>query len=83
MTTEAATTSAGASNGAMLTLKAVHTNYGRIRALQGIDLEVGRGEIVTLIGANGAGKTTTLKTVSGVRHVTSGSVVFDGKDITT
>jgi len=44
----------------MLKLTGVNTYYGRIRALQGIDLEVGKGEIVTLIGANGAGKTTTL-----------------------
>jgi branched-chain amino acid transport system ATP-binding protein len=68
-------------NGAMLTLKGVHTHYGRIRALQGIDLYVGRGEIVTLIGANGAGKTTTLKTISGLLHPRKGTVTFEGKDI--
>ena len=66
----------------LLRLKGVHTAYGRIRALQGIDLEVGRGEIVTLIGANGAGKTTTLKTISGLLHPREGSVEFDGVDIT-
>ncbi|MEA2676798.1 MAG: branched-chain amino acid transport system ATP-binding protein [Chloroflexota bacterium] len=77
MTAESATHS----NGAMLTLKGVHTNYGRIRALQGIDLYVDRGEIVTLIGANGAGKTTTLKTISGLLHPREGTVTFDGEDI--
>ncbi|MEP7360907.1 MAG: ABC transporter ATP-binding protein [Chloroflexota bacterium] len=66
----------------MLKLNGVNTYYGRIRALQGIDLEVRRGEIVTLIGANGAGKTTTLKTISGLLHPREGSVWFDGEDIT-
>jgi branched-chain amino acid transport system ATP-binding protein len=69
------------SNGALLKLTNVNTFYGRIRALQGIDLEVGRGEVVTLIGANGAGKTTTLKTISGLLHPREGSVWFDGQDI--
>src|SRR5580765_1734734 len=66
----------------MLELGDVHVHYGKVEALKGITVSVKQGEIVTLIGANGAGKTTTLKTVSGVRPVTSGSVVFDGNDIT-
>ena len=65
----------------MLELSDVHTYYGNIHALQGISLTVGRGEIVTLIGANGAGKTTTLKTISGMLHPTRGTVRFEGKDI--
>jgi branched-chain amino acid transport system ATP-binding protein len=69
------------SNGALLKLTDVNTYYGRIRALQGIDLEVAKGEVVTLIGANGAGKTTTLKTISGLLHPREGSVWFDGQDI--
>jgi branched-chain amino acid transport system ATP-binding protein len=68
-------------NGVMLRLENVNTFYGRIRALQGIDLEVGKGEIVTLIGANGAGKTTTLRTISGLIHPREGTVTFDGQDI--
>jgi branched-chain amino acid transport system ATP-binding protein len=56
--------------------------YGRIQALRGVSFTVDEGEVVTLIGANGAGKTTTMKTVSGVRHVAAGSVIFDGQDIT-
>ncbi|MGI8928612.1 MAG: ABC transporter ATP-binding protein [Candidatus Limnocylindrales bacterium] len=69
------------SDGALLKLNNVNTYYGRIHALQGVDLEVGRGEVVTLIGANGAGKTTTLKTISGLLHPREGSVWFDGADI--
>ncbi len=65
----------------ILTLDDVNTYYGNIHALQGISLTVGRGEIVTLIGANGAGKTTTLKTISGLLHPRRGKVIFEGKDI--
>jgi branched-chain amino acid transport system ATP-binding protein len=65
----------------VLRLTDVHTYYGAIHALRGIDLEVHRGEIVTLIGANGAGKTTTLKTISGLLHPRAGTVEFEGRDI--
>jgi len=65
----------------MLSLTDVHTYYGHIHALQGISIEVRAGEIVTLIGANGAGKTTTLKTISGVLHARTGTVTFEGADI--
>jgi branched-chain amino acid transport system ATP-binding protein len=61
----------------------VHSYYGNIHALQGINLEVFEGEIVTLLGANGAGKTTTLRTISGLMHPRSGTITFDGGDITT
>jgi branched-chain amino acid transport system ATP-binding protein len=67
--------------GPILSLRDVHSYYGNIHALQGITIEVGRGEIVTLIGANGAGKTTTLKTISGLLPPRSGTVMFDGQDI--
>ena len=66
----------------LLELAAVHTYYGHIHALQGISLAVGRGEIVTLLGANGAGKTTTLRTISGLLHPRQGAVHFDGQDVT-
>ena len=56
--------------------------YGRIQALRGIDLEVRAGEVVALIGANGAGKTTTLRCISGLVRAASGSVRFEGQDIT-
>ena len=59
----------------------VNTYYGRIHALQGIDLTVDQGEIVTLLGSNGAGKTTTLKTISGLLHPKVGTVTFEGQDI--
>jgi branched-chain amino acid transport system ATP-binding protein len=67
----------------VLRLEDVHTYYGHIHALQGITIEVQRGEVVTLIGANGAGKTTTLKTISGLLHPRRGKVEFDGKDVST
>ena len=65
----------------MLVLDEVNTFYGQIHALQGVNLTVSAGEIVTLIGANGAGKTTTLKTISGVLHPRRGTVNFEGGDI--
>jgi branched-chain amino acid transport system ATP-binding protein len=65
----------------LLEIKDIHVHYGKIAAIKGISLEVADGEIVSLIGANGAGKTTTLKTISGLRPLTSGQVLFDGQDI--
>ncbi|KFZ43427.1 ABC transporter ATP-binding protein [Anoxybacillus flavithermus] len=66
----------------LLRLERVHTFYGGVHALKGIDLEVYEGEIVTLIGSNGAGKSTTLKTVSGQVKAKSGNILYEGKDIT-
>ncbi|MGH2599074.1 MAG: ABC transporter ATP-binding protein [Dehalococcoidia bacterium] len=66
----------------LLEVQDIHVHYGKIEALKGVSIEVGEGEIVTLIGANGAGKSTTLKTISGLRAVSSGAVRFKGKDIT-
>ena len=65
----------------VLSLKGVSAGYGRITALHGIDLEVRRGEIVTLLGANGAGKTTTLKTISGLVRAQAGSITFEGEEL--
>ena len=65
----------------MLALEDVHSYYGNIHALQGVTLEVARGEIVTLIGANGAGKTTTLKSISALVRPRKGRVIYEGKDI--
>jgi branched-chain amino acid transport system ATP-binding protein len=64
-----------------LEIKDLRVFYGKIEAIKGISIVVNQGEIVTLIGANGAGKTTTLKTISGLRPVTSGQILFDGQDI--
>jgi branched-chain amino acid transport system ATP-binding protein len=66
----------------MLKVSGVHTFYGNIEALRGIDIEVNAGEIVTLIGANGAGKSTLLMTICGRPRAASGKVVFEGEDIT-
>lgn len=67
----------------ILQLEGVASAYGKIDAVKGIDLEVKRGQIVTLLGANGAGKTTTLKTISGLVRAKAGRVLFEGRDITT
>ncbi len=66
----------------LLELKDIHSYYGGIHALKGINLYVDEGEIVTLIGSNGAGKSTTLKTISGQVKPKQGSVFFKGKNIT-
>jgi branched-chain amino acid transport system ATP-binding protein len=66
----------------VLKLNNVNTFYGAIQALNDVSVEVNKGEIVTLIGANGAGKTTLLMTVCGSPRARSGSVIFEGEDIT-
>ena len=66
----------------LLEIEHMHVHYGRIAALKGLSFTVDEGEIVTLIGANGAGKTTTLKAISGVRPLSEGKILFDGRDIT-
>lgn len=66
----------------MLELENVVVNYGAIEALHGIDLHVDEGEVVSMIGANGAGKSTTMRAISGIRPLTTGRIVFEGKDIT-
>ena len=65
----------------MLTLSGVHTRYGQVEALRGVDLTVGRSEIVSLIGANGAGKSTLLMTICGSPRAREGSIVFEGRDL--
>lgn len=66
----------------MLTVSGVHTYYGNIEALRGVDVEVNAGEIVSLIGANGAGKSTLLMTICGSPRASRGQVIFDGAEIT-
>ena len=65
----------------LLSLQQLQVSYGGIRAVKGIDLEVGAGELVCLIGANGAGKTTTLKAITGIVRAAGGRIVYDGEDI--
>jgi branched-chain amino acid transport system ATP-binding protein len=67
---------------ALLEVKGLAVSYGSIKAVKGIDLVVGIGEIVCLIGANGAGKTTTLKAIAGLLPMSSGSVHFNGEALT-
>ena len=67
---------------AMLEVKDLQVYYGVIQALKGISFEVNQGEVIALIGANGAGKTTTLQTLTGILQAKSGSIMFEGKDLT-
>jgi branched-chain amino acid transport system ATP-binding protein len=66
----------------MLRLQNISTGYGDIAVLKNISLHIGRGEIVTLIGANGAGKTTLLNTICGIVRARSGTITFNDRDIT-
>ena len=65
----------------LLEVRDVVVHYGRIKALHGVSLTVRQGELVTLLGSNGAGKTTMMRAISGLLSLTSGSVWFDGKDV--
>jgi branched-chain amino acid transport system ATP-binding protein len=65
----------------MLSVENLHVSYGSIKALHGVSLKVPQGSIVTLIGANGAGKSTTLRGLSGLVKSTSGSILYDGHEI--
>ena len=66
----------------LLALERLEVAYGGIQAVRGIDLVVGKGELVCLIGANGAGKTTTLKGITGLQPVSGGKVRYEGEDVT-
>ncbi|HEU4987694.1 MAG TPA: ABC transporter ATP-binding protein [Rhizobiaceae bacterium] len=67
---------------ALLSVRGVKTYYGNIVALRGVDVEVNRGEIVTMIGANGAGKSTLMMTICGDPRAREGQIVYDGQEIT-
>jgi branched-chain amino acid transport system ATP-binding protein len=66
----------------MLSVRDLRSGYGHFEALHGIDLSVGEGEIVTIIGANGAGKTTLLMTICGNPRARAGEILLNGEDIT-
>jgi branched-chain amino acid transport system ATP-binding protein len=65
----------------VLKVEAIDVAYGEIRALKGVGLEVGQGEIVTILGNNGAGKTTALKTISGLLHPTRGAITLEDESL--
>jgi branched-chain amino acid transport system ATP-binding protein len=69
--------------GPVLEFRGVNTHYGPVHVLKDVDLEINEGEIVCLLGGNASGKTTTLKTILGMVHASSGSVVIDGEIMTT
>ncbi|HKG73400.1 MAG TPA: ABC transporter ATP-binding protein [Aestuariivirgaceae bacterium] len=66
---------------ALLEVKDLHVYYGKIHALKGVSLELGKDQIVTLIGANGAGKSTTLKAISGILGASEGQITYDGEPL--
>jgi branched-chain amino acid transport system ATP-binding protein len=66
----------------MLTIEDLHVSYGHIQALEGVTINVPRGKIVSIIGSNGAGKTTMLNTISGIVKPKSGTITFEGKELT-
>ena len=66
----------------MLEIKDLEVCYGVIRAIKGVSFEVNQGEVIALIGANGAGKTTILHTITGLIPAKSGSILFEGKELT-
>jgi branched-chain amino acid transport system ATP-binding protein len=66
----------------LLSVRGVETFYGKIQALRGVDIDVNKGEIVTLIGSNGAGKSTLMMTICGTPQARNGEIVFDGGEIT-
>jgi branched-chain amino acid transport system ATP-binding protein len=74
-------TTNGANGAAMLKIKGLQVSYGGIHAVKGVDLEVGQGELVTLIGANGAGKTTTMKAITGLKAYSAGDIEYMGQSI--
>ena len=65
----------------MLEVRALGSRYGRIPALHDVNLRVGAGELVALVGANGAGKSTLLRTISGVQPMSAGAIGFEGRDL--
>src|SRR5580658_6036201 len=73
---------AEAAGAALLAVDRIHTYYGKSHILHGVSLEVGRGEVVGLLGRNGVGKSTTLKAIAGIVHPSQGDVRFEGRSIT-
>jgi branched-chain amino acid transport system ATP-binding protein len=67
---------------ALLQVDGIHTYYGAIEALRGVSLTVEEGEVVTIIGSNGAGKSTTLRSISGLTPASTGTITFEGSNIT-
>ena len=67
---------------ALLTVSNLHSSYGPIQALKGVNITINRGEIVTILGSNGAGKTTMLMSISGIVKAQAGTITFDGQEIT-
>src|ERR1700746_3712738 len=74
--------SSALSNGPLVEVEDLHTYYGKSHVLNGVSLEVGRGEVVGLLGRNGVGKSTTLKTIMGLVRASRGKALMEGEPIT-
>jgi branched-chain amino acid transport system ATP-binding protein len=75
-------TPSGGAADPLLQVEEIHTHYGKSHILHGVSLNVGRGEVVGLLGRNGVGKSTTLKAIAGIVHPSAGRVLFEGRSIT-
>ena len=75
-------TPSGGAADPLLQVEEIHTHYGKSHILHGVSLDVGRGEVVGLLGRNGVGKSTTLKAIAGIVHPSAGRVLFEGRSIT-
>src|SRR5262245_5039601 len=67
----------------LVTVEDIHTYYGKSHILHGVSLQIGRGEVVGLLGRNGVGKSTTLKTIMGLVSPSEGRIAFEGRSITS
>ena len=65
----------------MLKISDLEVDYGNLKIIQGVSMEINDGEMISLVGSNGAGKTTLLKAISGVKRPAAGSIVFNGEDL--
>jgi len=77
-----ATTAPGGANGSFLQLQGVHKRFGRLEVLKGVDLDVGRGEVICILGPSGSGKSTLLRCINLLEPPEQGKIILEGKEIT-
>ena len=77
-----ATTAPGGANGSFLQIQGVHKRFGRLEVLKGVDLDVGRGEVICILGPSGSGKSTLLRCINLLEPPEQGKIILEGKEIT-